>query len=354
MPESEMLGTAVQQRWKTVVDFVQKNEVSDVSLFRNNVSVRLAGQIVSLAEPGALSNDEVQMMIAELAKDRPDLREQLAVRQRSIDFTTALYSRRFRVNIALTQGEPFASLRPLPDAPPVPSEVGFTSQIIKLVTSLNEGLILISGPTGSGKTTTIACLVEAINQTRQHKIVTIEDPIEFLFSGKQSEIIQREVGVDVESYSTGLREALRQNPDVIVVGEIRNAETATVALQAAETGHLVIGSVHARSVVETVTRFVLLAAEKSSEEVRYIFGTAMRLIANQRLLRKRRGGRVVVREICVHAPKVESVILSGNEQELENYMLSGRDLGMIDFQTALRQVQSQLEPSEFQINARAR
>jgi len=354
MPESEMLGTAVQQRWKTVVDFVQKNEVSDVSLFRNNVSVRLAGQIVSLAEPGALSNDEVQMMIAELAKDRPDLREQLAVRQRSIDFTTALYSRRFRVNIALAQGEPFASLRPLPDAPPVPSEVGFTSQIIKLVTSLNEGLILISGPTGSGKTTTIACLVEAINQTRQHKIVTIEDPIEFLFSGKQSEIIQREVGVDVESYSTGLREALRQNPDVIVVGEIRNAETAMVALQAAETGHLVIGSVHARSVVETVTRFVLLAAEKSSEEVRYIFGTAMRLIANQRLLRKRRGGRVVVREICVHAPKVESVILSGNEQELENYMLSGRDLGMIDFQTALRQVQSQLEPSEFQINARAR
>ncbi len=354
MPESEMLGTAVQQRWKTVVDFVQKNEVSDVSLFRNNVSVRLAGQIVSLAEPGALSNDEVQMMIAELAKDRPDLRKQLAVRQRLIDFTTALYSRRFRVNIALTQGEPFASLRPLPDAPPVPSEVGFTSQIIKLVTSLNEGLILISGPTGSGKTTTIACLVEAINQTRQHKIVTIEDPIEFLFSGKQSEIIQREVGVDVEYYSTGLREALRQNPDVIVVGEIRNAETAMVALQAAETGHLVIGSVHARSVVETVTRFVLLAAEKSSEEVRYIFGTAMRLIANQRLLRKRRGGRVVVREICVHAPKVESVILSGNEQELENYMLSGRDLGMIDFQTALRQVQSQLEPSEFQINARAR
>jgi twitching motility protein PilT len=349
-----MLTRAVQQRWKTVVDFVQKNEVSDVSLFRNNVSARLAGQIVSLAEPGALSNDEVQVMIAELAKDRPDLREQLAVRQRSIDFTTAIYSRRFRVNIALAQGELFASLRPLPDAPPAPSEVGFTGQIIKLVTSLREGLILISGPTGSGKTTTIACLVEAINQTRQHKIVTIEDPIEFLFAGKQSEIIQREVGVDVESYSTGLREALRQNPDVIVVGEIRNAETAMVALQAAETGHLVIGSVHARSVVETVTRFVLLAAEKSSEEVRYILGTAMRLIANQRLLRKRQGGRVAVREICVYAPKVESVILSGNEQELENYMLSGRDLGMIDFQTALRQVQSQLEPSEFQINARAR
>ena len=275
-----MLGTAVQQSWKTVVDFVQKNEVSDVSLFRNNVSARLAGQIVPLAEPGALSKDEVQLMIAELAKDRPDLREQLAVRQRSVDFTTALYSKRFRVNIALAQGELFASLRPLPDSPPAPSEVGLTNQTIKLVTSLREGLILISGPTGSGKTTTIACLVEAINQSHQHKIVTIEDPVEFLFSGKQSEIIQREVGVDVESYSTGLREALRQNPDVIVVGEIRNVETAMVALQAAETGHLVIGSMHARSVVETVTRFVLLAAERGSEEIRYVFGTAMRMIAN--------------------------------------------------------------------------
>jgi twitching motility protein PilT len=348
------LGTAIQQRWRAVVDFVLEHEVSDVSLFRTSVSARLAGQIVPLAEPGALSENEVRLMIAELLKDRSDLRKQLSVRQRSIDFTTTLYSKRFRVNVALAQGELFASLRPLPDAPPPPSEVGLSGQTIKLVTSLSEGLVLISGPTGSGKTTTIACLVEAINQKRQHKIVTIEDPIEFLFSGKQSEIIQREVGVDVESYSTGLREALRQNPDVIVVGEIRDAETAMVALQAAETGHLVIGSVHARSVVETVTRFVLLAPEKSSEEVRYVFGTAMRLIANQRLLRKRQGGRVVVREICVHAPKVESVILSGNEQELENYMLSGRDLGMIDFQTALRQVQSQLEPAEFQINSRAR
>jgi twitching motility protein PilT len=347
-------GTTVQQRWKTVVDFVRMHEVSDVSLFGSNVSARLAGQIVSLAEPGALSRREVQLMIGELAKDRPGLHKQLSTSQRSIDFTTAVYSKRFRVNIALAQGGLFASLRPLPDVLPEPREVGLSSQILKYVTSLSDGLILISGPTGSGKTTTIACLIEAINQTRQHKIVTIEDPVEFLFSAKQSEIIQREVGADVESYSTGLREALRQNPDVIVVGEIRDAETAMVALQAAETGHVVIGSLHARSVVETVTRFVLLVPEKSSTEVRYVFGTAMRLIANQRLLRKRQGGRVAVREICLHAPQVESVILSGHEQELENYMLSGRDLGMIDFQSALRQLQRQLEPSEFHINSRVR
>jgi twitching motility protein PilT len=346
--------TDVQQRWKTVVDFVRTNEVSDVSLFRGSVSARLGGKIVSLAEPGALSEREVQLMIRELVKDQPDLHQQLLANQRSIDFTVALYAKRFRVNIALAQRELFASLRPLPDQPPEPKEIGLTGQIVKFLTSLSEGLILVSGPTGSGKTTTMACLVEAINQAQQHKIVTIEDPIEFLYVAKRSEIIQREVGVDVESYSMGLREALRQNPDVIVVGEVRDAETAIVALQAAETGHLVIGSLHARSVVETVTRFVLLAPERSSAEVRYVLGRAIRLIANQRLLRKRQGGRVAVREICVHTPQIESVISSGHEQELENYMLSSRELGMIDFQTALRQLQGQLEPSEFQASFRSR
>lgn len=347
-------SAVVQQRWKRVIDFVQQHEVSDVSLFGNSVSARLEGKIVSLAEPGALAEDDVQSMIGELIKDRPDRQTGLSTGQGSIDFTSQIYAKRFRVNIAQAQGRLFASLRPLPDVVPEPSGIGLSAQIIKLAISLSEGLILVSGPTGSGKTTTIACLVEAINQNRQHKIITIEDPIEFLFAGKQSEIIQREVGDDVESYSAGLREALRQNPDVIVIGEIRDAETAMVALQAAETGHLVIGSVHARSVVETVTRFVLLAPEKSSGEVRYVFGTTIRLIVNQRLLRRRQGGRLAVREVCVHAPKVEAVIMSGNEQELENYMLSGRELGMIDFQTALRQVQSQLESSEFQTNARAR
>src|SRR4029077_3197358 len=176
--------------------------------------------------------------------------------------------------------------------------------------------------------------IEAINLSRPAKVVTIEDPIEFLFRPNQAEIIQREVGRDLPSYAEGLRQALRQNPDVIVVGEIRDADSVLAALQAAETGHLVIGSVHATSVVETVRRLILLAPERAAGEVRYVFARTMRLLINQRLLRRKNSGRIPVREICVHAPNTEAVILSGNERELENYMLAGRELGMVDFQTA--------------------
>jgi Tfp pilus assembly pilus retraction ATPase PilT len=180
------------------------------------------------------------------------------------------------------------------------------------------------------------------------KVITIEDPIEFQFIGKQAEIIQREVGLDTVSYESGLREALRQNPDVIVIGEIRDVETASVALRAAETGHLVIGSLHANSVVESITRYLLLGPKEFSAEMRYSLGKSIRMITNQRLLRKRSGGRIAVREVCVHAPNVEAVILRGNEQELISYMLAGRELGMVDFQSALKAVQNQVEPGEYQ------
>jgi twitching motility protein PilT len=230
-------------------------------------------------------------------------------------------------------------------------EIGISKRIASLVVTLTDGLVLVSGPTGSGKTTTIAGIIEAINVSRPAKVVTIEDPVEFLFRANQAEIIQREVGRDVPSYAEGLRQALRQNPDVIVVGEIRDADSVLAALQAAETGHLVIGSLHASSVVETARRLILLAPERMAAEVRYVFGRTMRLLINQRLLRRRTSGRVAVREICVHAPNTEAVILSGNERELENYMLAGRELGMIDFQTALKQAQPQLDPAEFRTYA---
>jgi twitching motility protein PilT len=138
-----------------------------------------------------------------------------------------------------------------------------------------------------------------------------------------------------------------------VIGEIRDTETALVALQAAETGHLVIGSLHANSVVESITRYLLLGPKERSAEMRYILGKSIRLITNQRLLRKRGGGRIAIREMCVHAPNVEALILRGNEQELNSCMLAGRDLGMIDFQSALKALQNLVEPADFQRYCRA-
>ncbi|MBV8969102.1 MAG: Flp pilus assembly complex ATPase component TadA [Verrucomicrobia bacterium] len=337
-----------ESRWSQIVEFVRTYQPSDLSFSRGDIWARLDGRMVSLSEQGALTQEDVREMIGGLLNNRPDLKAHLRETLSSADFTSNLSGKRFRVNIAQAQGQMFASLRPLPDTIPTLSEVGITPKMEKSLLGLTEGLLLVSGPTGSGKTTTIAACLEAYNQKHQFRIITIEDPVEFLFEPKQSEIIQREIGLDVASYAQGLREALRQNPNIIFVGEIRDAETATVALQAAETGHLVIASVHASDVPETITRFLLLLPESRREEARYILGRSFGLIFSQRLLRKRNGGRVALREICVHAPNTEAVILAGSDAELTNYMLSGRDLGMVDFRTALTQIQSQVEPSEYQ------
>jgi twitching motility protein PilT len=341
-------------RWNKMVEFVRSNQVSDISVFETNITARLEGRVVHLSEDGALSRDEIQQLIAELIELYPGGAAAVAGAMGSADYTAAIHGTRFRINLAHAQGELFASLRPLPDNPPDLLEIGISKRTAALLVALTEGLILVSGPTGSGKTTTIAGIIEAINRSRPAKVVTIEDPIEFLFRQNQAEIIQREVGRDLPSYAEGLRQALRQNPDVIVVGEIRDADSVLAALQAAETGHLVIGSVHASSVVETVRRLILLAPERATAEVRYVFARTMRLMMNQRLLRRKNSGRIAVREICVHAANTEAVILSGNERELENYMLAGREVGMIDFQTALRQVQAQLDPAEFRTYAGTR
>jgi twitching motility protein PilT len=339
------------ERWVQIVEFVRSNQVSDISVFQTSVTGRLEGRVVHLSEDGALSRSDAQELIQELIKLYPAAGPGVNGPMGAVDYTAEISGLRFRVNLGRAQGELFASLRPLPAQPPDLLEIGISKRIAALVVALTDGLVLVSGPTGSGKTTTIAGIIEAINISRPAKVVTIEDPVEFLFRANQAEIIQREVGRDVPSYAEGLRQALRQNPDVIVVGEIRDADSVLAALQAAETGHLVIGSLHASGVVETVRRLILLAPERMAAEVRYVFGRTMRLVMNQRLLRRKTSGRIAVREICVHAPNTEAVIISGNERELENYMLAGRELGMIDFQTALKQVQGQLDPAEFRTYA---
>jgi twitching motility protein PilT len=345
---SEPMNTA-HHRWRTVVDFVRANDVSDVCLYAGSVTARLEGRIVRLSEEGALSTADVMEMIGELLASQRAIATEIGNAMGAVDFTTELFAKRFRVNIARARGELFASMRPLPEQPPESGQVGLSAQLVRLVARLNSGLILVTGPTGSGKSTTIAALIQAINRVKQAKIITIEDPIEFLFQPDQSEVIQREIGSDTVSYEQGLREALRQNPDVIVVGEIRDSETAIVALQAAETGHLVFGSLHASSVVESIGRYLLLGSIERAAEMRYVLSKVFRVITNQRLLRKRGGGRIAVREVCVHAANLEAVIQRGSDQELNNYMLAGREAGMIDFQTALKSVQSIVDPADFQL-----
>ncbi len=345
-PPPHATRQAIEDKLRSIVSFVRHHPVSDVSLFDTHIMARDDGQVIRLSEEGALSSTEIQELIAYLLARNPCSPPKSSLSAQ--DFTLELFGKRFRINIARAQGSPFASLRPLPDAPPAGSELGLPTKLLQHVSALRDGLVLVTGPTGSGKTSTIAAFVEAINETRPVKIITIEDPIEFQFTGRRAEIIQREVGRDTASYDVATRESLRQNPDVIVIGEIRDRDTALSALQAAETGHLVIGSLHATSVVETISRYLLLGPAERMNETRYILARTLRVLINQRLLRKRAGGRLAVREICLQIPKVEAVILKGDEQELISHMLAGRDIGMIDFQSALKGVQHLVDPAEYQ------
>ena len=162
--------SAVLDRWKIVVDFVQGHDVSDVSLWGENLTARMDGEIFSLAEAGALSRDAVSEMIRELLMIDPERAKAMSQPMASVDFTVELFNKRFRVNIARTRGELFASLRPLPENPPDPSSIGLSSHLVKNVKEANAGLVLITGPTGSGKTTTIASLLDEINRSRQEKL----------------------------------------------------------------------------------------------------------------------------------------------------------------------------------------
>jgi twitching motility protein PilT len=194
----------------------------------------------------------------------------------------------------------------------------------------------------------LAAILETINQTRQVKIITIEDPIEFIFQEKLADIAQREVGVDCPSFHVGARDAWRQNPDVISIGEIRDQETAIVALQAAETGHLVFGTLHANSVEETPERLLKLLPAEMRERARDVLATVLVAVLSQILLAKRESGRIALREILLNDDTISAVLKKGGDHELVHYMRSGRSRGLIDRKTHLQSIRSQVEPREYE------
>ena len=334
--------------WQKIVEFVRANVASDVYLNRCLVKGRVDGKVVRLSSAGDFTEEAFDGLISALVAARPDLQPALKTAMPSLDFSTQMHGMRFRVNIVRAQGKLSASLRPLPENPPTPDSVGLSKKVTKALTDAPGGLVLITGVTGSGKTTTLAAVLETINQLRQVKIVTIEDPIEFLFEEKLADIAQREVGVDCPSFYLGVRDAWRQNPDVISIAEIRDQETAIVALQAAETGHLVFGTLHANNVRETPERLLKLLPADMRVRARDVFASVLVGLFSQVLLPRRDSGRIALREILLNDDAIKAIIKKGSDHELDHYMRSGRAKGMIDRKTHLQTLRSQVEPREYE------
>jgi len=241
---------------------------------------------------------------------------------------------RFRVNAFRQRGATSFALRVIPKKVPRFEDLGLPEGIRALAEE-HRGLVLVTGATGSGKTTTLAAMIDYINRARQSHIVTIEDPIEILHPDHQSIVNQREIGLDTENFGQALRRALRQDPDTILIGELRDAETAQTALQAAESGHLVFSTLHTVDAAETIGRMIEFFPEGKQIQIRSIMAGVLRGVVSQRLLPRVGGGRVAAVEIMITNSRIADLIRENRPEEITDAIADGEFFKMQTFQKAL-------------------
>ncbi|MEK7508282.1 MAG: PilT/PilU family type 4a pilus ATPase [Patescibacteria group bacterium] len=254
-----------------------------------------------------------------------------------LDFGLSIDGVRFRINLHQQEGKIGLAARLIPEEIPSAKDLDFLPAMLELP-KLHDGLILVTGPTGCGKSTTIAAMIELINQERNAHIVTIEDPIEFVFKDKKSLIEQREVGVDTKSFPEALKRVLRQDPNVIYVGEMRDPETISAALTAAETGHLVFSTLHTPNAAEAVERIVGVFDGFKQKQVLVQLAAVLRAVVAQILLPGIKGGRVAAREILVNTPAVANLIRENKVAQIDSVIQTGAKDGMVTLANAIQEL----------------
>ncbi|MBT9556417.1 MAG: type IV pilus twitching motility protein PilT [Myxococcales bacterium] len=244
---------------------------------------------------------------------------------------------RFRVNLFKQERGAGAVFRIIPTKLLTMEQLGLPDACQKIVT-MERGLCLVTGPTGSGKSTTLSAIINKMNETRKLHIITIEDPIEFVHPNKQSLITQREVGASATSFAAGLRAALREDPDIVLVGEMRDLETIQLALSAAETGLLVFGTLHTNSAAKTVDRIINVFPTDEQESVRGIISDTLSCVLAQQLLKRKKGGRVAALEILFGSPAMGNIIREGKTHQLTNLIRGGKAKGMVTMDDSLERL----------------
>lgn len=306
--------------------FAKKNDASDLHLSSNNPPLlRVNGDIKPL-RVGALTADEVLAMIYSVMteKQRSEFEESL-----ELDFSVHFGEEsRYRVNAYNTMTGPAAAFRNIPTSIKSMEDLRLPS-VLKRFCGLSKGLVLVTGPTGSGKSTTLAAMIDYINEHSQRHIITIEDPIEFVHHSSKSLINQREVGAHTLSFSNALRSALREDPDVILVGEMRDLETIRLALTAAETGHLVFGTLHTSSAAKTVDRIIDVFPQSDKEMARTMLSSSLEAVITQLLVKTSDDkGRVPIHEIMVVNSAIRNLIRDNKVPQIGSIMQVSSKLGM--------------------------
>jgi twitching motility protein PilT len=308
-----------------LISIVEKN-ASDLHLVVGSPPMmRLNGVLQPIVDEKISSEDAQALLTSILTQEQVDLLN----KQREMDFAYAMVGvARFRVNASFERGSICATFRNIPDTPPWLEEMGF-SPVVAQQTLKPRGLVLVTGPTGSGKSTTLAAMINYMNRHRNARVITIEDPIEFLHTNLQCLITQRELHRDTHSFSAALRSALRQDPDVILIGEMRDLETIALALTAAETGHLVFGTLHVTSAAESINRIIDVFPPEQQEQIRLQLAGTFEAVFTQTLVQKvDLKGRVCAMEILLGTPAVRNLIRENKPAQIQSAMQTGHNIGM--------------------------
>ena len=315
-----------------LLTFAHREGASDVHLSSQEPPMlRIHGDMKKIEHP-ALSAEEVHHMVFDIMNDgqRKHFQE-----TNDLDFSFELGDiARFRVNVFRQRKGEGAVFRLIPSIVMTMQELGLPP-ILKDICDKEKGLVLVTGPTGSGKSTTLAAMIDYINERFEGHILTIEDPIEFVHRTKKCLVNQREVGSHTTSFSAALRGALREDPDIILVGELRDLETIQLALTAAETGHLVFATLHTSSAPKTVDRIIDVFPEAQQEQIRVMFSESIQAVITQSLLKKKVGGRVAALEILMGTTAVRNLIREGKGHQLPSAMQTGQNVGMQTLDMAL-------------------
>ncbi len=316
--------------------FMKEQGASDLHISSGEPPfLRLHGEMVRL-EYQPLSPAESQALIFEILTDK---QKRNFIENWELDCSYSVENvGRFRCNVLMQRRGISAVFRIIPEIIPSVTDLNLPNSLLDLI-NVSRGLVLVTGPTGSGKSTTLAALIDHINANEACHILTIEDPIEFVHSNKKSLITQREVSGHTKSFANALKASLREDPDIILVGEMRDLETIQLAMTAAETGHLVFGTLHTNSAAKTVDRIIDVFPQEQQEQVRVMLSESLRGVIAQTLLpRADRPGRVAGLEVLVNTNAVANLIREGKTFQIGSTMQTGRGIGMFTFETYLQEL----------------
>lgn len=302
----------------------KQDGASDIHLICNlPPKYRVDGVLENMTDQ-PLTAQECEAYAKALAKTESAYNEY--VKTGELDAADTFADNRCRIHIFRQQGEPSVALRLLSDKIPALDSLGLPPAALKLP-DLHKGIVLVTGETGSGKSTTLAAMLDSINHTKKCHIVTLEDPVEYVYTPDKAAINQREVGKDTRSFAYGLRASLREDPNVILIGEMRDQETIETAITAAETGHLVFGTLHTGSASDAVDRIVQVFPEGMQTQIRLQLSMCLQAVITQQLLPKKNGGRVLAAEMMIVTDAIRNLIRNGNTPQIANTIATSAAIG---------------------------